>query len=147
MSKVDILLVEDRAEDAEMTIMGLKQNKAPIEIEWVTNGLEALDFLKAQNKFKDRDTKEKPKVILLDLKMPKMDGIETLKEIRADKNLKDLPVVILTTSKEESDLIAAYNYYVNSYIIKPVDYEKFQNVIQELGLYWLFLNENTKKKN
>lgn len=143
MGKVDILLVEDRAEDAEMAMMALAQNQVSQDTQWVTNGVQALDFLRAEGAYKNRNPAILPKVILLDLQMPIMGGIETLQEIRGDKRLMHIPVVILTTSKEESDLLAAYDHHVNSYIVKPVEYDKFDAIIKELGLYWLLINQNS----
>lgn len=140
-SIVDILLVEDRDEDAELAMMALQDHKLANNIVRVKDGQEALDFLFAQNDFSDRINAKRPKVVLLDLKMPKVDGIEVLKQIRNEPKTKTMPVVVLTTSNEERDRVEAYNLGVNSYIVKPVDFEQFSKSVRELGMYWLLLNE------
>lgn len=139
---VDILLVEDRAEDAELAILALEDNKLSNNLLWVKNGQEALDFLFCKNEYSDRDINARPKLVLLDLKMPKVDGLEVLKEIRSNQATSTLPVVVLTTSKEEQDVVAAYDLGVNSYILKPVGFENFQKSVKEIGFYWLLLNES-----
>ena len=142
---VDILLVEDRAEDAELAMMALKDHRLANNIKWVKDGEEALNFLFGKSTYKDRNVHMRPKVVLLDLKMPKVDGLEVLRVIRENKNTKNLPVVILTTSREESDLIEAYNLSVNSYIVKPVEFDKFTDTVKDLGMYWLLINEAPAK--
>lgn len=141
MEVVEILLVEDRAEDAELALMALDENNLTNNLKWVKDGQEALDFLFAENQYKNREGMKNPKLVLLDLKMPKVDGIEVLKQIRKNPLTQTLPVVVLTTSKEEQDRIEAYNLGVNSYIIKPVDFGNFMKSVGEIGLYWLLLNE------
>lgn len=138
---VDILLVEDRAEDAELAMMALSEHQLANNIKWVKDGQEALDFLLAEGEYTDRNGSARPKVVLLDLKMPKVDGISVLRTIRSTPSLASLPVVVLTTSKQEQDIIKAYELHVNSYIVKPVDFEQFSQSVKELGMYWLLVNE------
>lgn len=140
-SQVDILLVEDREEDAELAMMALKENNLANVIKWVKDGQEALDFLFGSGEYEGRDVILRPKLVLLDLKMPKVDGIEVLKSIRDNKITRTLPVVVMTTSQEESDVVQAYNLNVNSYIIKPVGFKKFTNSVKDVGMYWLLLNQ------
>lgn len=143
-TRVDILLVEDREEDAELAQIALTENNLANSIKWVKDGEEALDFLFGKGKYEGRDVIMRPKLVLLDLKMPRLDGIEVLKVIRSNKITKSLPVVVLTTSQEESDVVRAYNLNVNSYIIKPVGFDKFINSVRDIGMYWLLLNEPPK---
>lgn len=141
MEIVEILLVEDRSEDAELALMALEENNLANNLKWVKDGQEALDFLFAENKYSSRQGLKRPKLMLLDLKMPKVDGIDVLKKVRNNPITKTLPVVVLTTSKEEQDKFEAYNLGVNSYIIKPVDFENFMKSVRDIGMYWLLLNE------
>lgn len=134
MSAVDILLVEDNDADAEMAIVALKKRNLANRLVRARDGAEALESLFGP----DAPT---PKVVLLDLKLPRVDGMEVLAKIRADERLKALPVVILTSSKEERDIVEGYRLGANSYIVKPVDFEQFSSAVSELGLYWLVLNE------
>ncbi len=136
-----VLLVEDNPDDVELTKRAFKKSKILNEIVVAKDGIEALDFLFCRGEYKDRDPNIMPEVILLDLKMPKMDGLEVLKQIRENEQTKPLPVIILTTSKEESDIIEGYNRGANSYICKPVDFDQFHEAIRQLGLYWLILNQ------
>lgn len=138
---IDILLVEDRAEDAELAMIALKENNLANNIKWVKDGQDALDYLFGEGQYKDRDSEVGPKLILLDLKMPKIDGLQVLRVIRDHELTKRTPVVVLTTSKEESDIIEAYDLGVNSYIIKPVEFDKFIESVKEMGMYWILLNE------
>lgn len=138
---VEILLVEDNPDDVELTLHSLKQNHLSNRVQVVRDGQEALDFLFAKGIFASRDPDLQPRVILLDLKMPKVNGLEVLRQIRAARRTKDLPVVVLTSSKEEPDIRESYELGVNSYIVKPVDFEKFTEAIRILGLYWLLLNQ------
>lgn len=137
---IDILLVEDREEDAELTMMALKNYRLANTIKWVKDGQEALDYLFAKED-KAVASINRPKIILLDLKMPKVDGIEVLRAIRNDPRTKTIPVIILTTSREEKDVVDAYNLHANSYIVKPVGFDKFTESVKEIGIYWLLLNE------
>ncbi len=136
-----ILLVEDNPDDVKLTERALKKNKILNEVVVAQDGVEALDYLFGTGKYEGRDAKIRPQVVLLDLKMPKMDGLEVLKRIRADERTKLLPVVVLTTSSEDKDKIESYKLGANSYIRKPVDFDQFAVAVQQLGLYWLVLNE------
>lgn len=138
---VDILLVEDNPQDAEMAIRALKKNNLANHLIHVKDGEEALDFIFARGAFSHRKGKSNPKVILLDLKLPKVGGLDILKEVKSDPNTKMIPVVVLTSSKEENDMVESYKLGVNSYIVKPVDFDKFINCIKDLGLYWLVVNQ------
>jgi two-component system, response regulator len=139
-SKV-ILLADDNSDDVKLTQRALKKNNIMNEVVVVQDGVEALDYLFGTGKYEGRDTNIKPQLILLDLKMPRMDGLEALHRIRADERTRLLPVVILTTSSEDKDKIESYKLGANSYIRKPVDFEQFTVAVQQLGLYWLVLNE------
>ena len=141
-----ILLVEDNPDDELLTVEALKDNKIKNEVFVAHDGEEALDFLFGKGQFKDRDTKILPQVVLLDLKLPKVDGLEVLQQIRSNDRTKFLPVVILTSSKEETDLIKSYQLGANSYIRKPVDFDQFTQAIKYLGLYWIVLNELPAEK-
>lgn len=126
--------------DAELTIRALSRNNITNKVIHLKNGAIAIDFLFGKGEFKDRDVIQKPKVILLDLKMPKMDGIEVLAVIKADELTKNIPVVMLTSSREHPDIERAYSLGANSYIVKPVEFDSFSKAIAELGFYWLLLN-------
>lgn len=136
-----ILLVEDNPNDAELSIRALKKNNFVQYLVHVKDGQEALDFLFGTGAYAGRDINDQPKVVLLDLKLPKVNGLQVLRQIRANPNTKLMPVVVLTSSREDRDLIDAYNLGVNSYIVKPVDYEKFTEAVTHLGTYWTQLNE------
>lgn len=136
-----ILLVEDNPDDVELTLHALKKNNIKNDVMVVYDGAEALDYLFGTGKFSGRDLTIMPTVILLDLKLPKIDGLEVLKEIRSNDRTKFLPVVILTSSKQEQDIINGYSLGVNSYVRKPVDFNQFAEAVSHLGLYWLLLNE------
>jgi CheY-like chemotaxis protein len=136
-----ILLVEDNPDDEALTLRALKKNHVLNEVVVVRNGLEALDYLFATGAYADRDRRVIPQLILLDLKLPKMDGLEVLRRIRADDRTRLLPVVILTSSDEERDVIAGYKLGANSYVRKPVDFTQFAEAVRQLQLYWLVLNE------
>ena len=141
MKQKNILLVEDNPDDAELTIFALRSKNIINNIDHVVDGQEALDYLFCEDKYSTRDKTDKPAVILLDLNIPKISGLEVLKTIRADKRTRLLPVVIFTSSNEEKDLINGYNLGANSYIRKPVDADKFNDAIDQLKMYWLLLNE------
>ena len=137
---VDILLVEDREEDAELALMALQENNLVNSVKWVKDGQEAIDFLFKENNFEE-SFGDRPKIVLLDIKMPKVDGIEVLRKIRSESCTRTMPVIMLTTSNQERDRINAYNLGVNSFIVKPVEFESFMKAVQDIGLYWLLLNE------
>ena len=138
---VEILLVEDNPNDVELTLHAFKKHNLANHIKVVRDGAEALDYLFATGVFAGRDINHHPKVILLDLKLPKVDGMEVLRRIKADARTKLIPVVVLTSSREESDLVESYKLGVNSYIRKPVDFEQFTESVRTIGMYWLLLNE------
>lgn len=142
MSAIEVLLVEDNLLDAELTLRALKSSRVANDVVHVKDGEEALNWLFCEGEYADRDASLKPKVILLDLKLPKIDGIETLRAIRSDARTKCLPVVMLTSSKEERDIIHSYELGVNSYIVKPVEFENFSRAVVEAGHYWLLVNED-----
>jgi len=138
----EILLVEDNPYDAELTLNALKINKLNSDVQWVENGEQALDFLYAKGEYLGRDVNMKPKLILLDLKLPKENGMEVLEKIKSDENMKSIPIVILTSSREVSDIKKSYALGVNSFIVKPVDSEEFSKSVSELGRYWLAFNQS-----
>jgi two-component system response regulator len=140
-NEVEVLMVEDNPHDAEMTIRALKKVNLANKLVHLKDGAEALDFIFAKGAFAGRKIENKPKVILLDIKMPKVDGIEVLRRIKSDDATKTIPVVIMTSSKEEQDMITSYNLGVNSYVVKPVDFESFAKAVAELGFYWLLINQ------
>lgn len=140
---VDILLVEDSASDAEMTIAALKENKLANKLLHVRDGAEALDYIFGKEKYAGRSVTNRPKVILLDLKMPKVSGIEVLHAIRDDERTKTIPVVILTSSKEDPDIKRCYALGANGYVVKPVEFEAFQKAISGLGLFWMIINQHS----
>lgn len=141
MSDKIILLVEGNPDDEVLTLRALKKNNIKDEVVVAHDGLEALDYLDGKGAYAGRDITVLPQVVLLDLKLPKVGGMEVLQRIRADERTRLLPVVILTSSKEEQDLINGYRSGANSYIRKPVDFEKFTEAVRQIGLYWLILNE------
>ncbi len=140
-----ILLVEDNPDDVELTLRSLKKNNITNEVVVARDGAEALDYLFATGAYAGRDTSLMPAVILLDLKLPKVGGLEVLRRLRADERTKFLPVVIVTSSKEENDMISSYSLGANSYVRKPVDFNQFREAIKQLVLYWLLLNEPPPK--
>jgi len=135
-----ILLVEDDAKDVELTLTALEEYNLANEVVVVNDGEEALDYLYCRGKFKAR-SKQNPAVMLLDLKLPKVDGLEVLKTVRGNGALKLIPVVVLTSSREERDMVASYKLGVNAYVVKPVDFHEFVNAIKELGVFWAVINE------
>src|SRR5580658_2438244 len=138
-SEVEILLVEDNVNDAELTVRAMKKNNLANKIIHLKDGAAALDYLFCEGAYKDRNADIKPRVILLDLKMPKVNGIEVLRALKGDERTKSIPVVVLTSSKEDPDVKICYELGVNSYIVKPVDYVGFSRVVVELGLYWVVI--------
>jgi two-component system, response regulator len=141
MNEVEILLVEDSPTDAELTLRILKKNHLANQVVHVKDGEEALDFLFGRGAYINRSVDEKPRVILLDLKLPKIDGLEVLKTIKSDPRTRTIPVVVLTSSKVESDMVASYAMGVNSYIVKPVDFDRFVEAVTNLGMYWMLMNQ------
>ena len=137
----EILIVEDNPNDLELTLRVLKQHNLANRIEVVRDGAEALEFVFHTGAYADRDPDNKPTVILLDIKLPKVDGLEVLRQIKSDERTKSIPVVLLTSSREERDIMQGYELGTNSYIVKPVDFEQFVESIRQLGVYWLVLNE------
>jgi len=140
-SSVEILLVEDNPNDVELTLHAFKQNHLSNRIHVVGDGEEALEFLFCTGAYSQRSMRNGPKVILLDLKLPKVDGLEVLRRIKGDPRTRIIPVVVLTSSREERDIVESYNLGVNSYIVKPVDFEQFTESVRQLGLYWVLLNQ------
>jgi two-component system response regulator len=137
---VDILLVEDNPSDAELALHAFRKNKLTNKIHLVRDGAEALDFIFRTGAYANRAGEEQPRVILLDIKLPKVDGLEVLRRIKGDPTTRTIPVVMLTSSREERDIIEGYRLGVNSYIVKPVDFDQFTNAVRDLGMYWLLLN-------
>ena len=139
--EVEILVVEDNLEDAELTIRALTKQRLANKIVHLMDGAEALDFIYGQGSYAGRDINQVPKVILIDLKMPKVNGLEVLKQIKSDSRIKTIPVVILTSSAEDPDIKEAYALGANSYIVKPVDFNAFFKTVADLGLYWMVVNK------
>ena len=140
-SAIEILLVEDNPNDVRLTLHAFKRHNLADRLHVVRDGAEALEYLFCTGAYTDRRIGDVPKVILLDLKLPKIDGLEVLRQIKADARTRTIPVVMLTSSSEERDLIESYKLGVNSYIVKPVEFDKFMQAVSELGLYWLLLNQ------
>ncbi|MEP6670100.1 MAG: response regulator [Chthoniobacter sp.] len=138
---VEILLVEDNPDDLELALRALEKAKITNRIEVARDGVEALDFIFCEGPHVGRKFEDKPRVILLDLKLPKIDGLEVLKRLKADPRTQMIPVVMLTSSREQRDLVQSYRLGANSYIVKPVAFEGFVNAVQDLGMYWLLLNQ------
>ncbi len=141
METRNILLVEDNPDDETLTLQALKKSNIRNQVTVVRDGAEALDYLFCTGPYADRDRNNMPEVVLLDIKLPKMDGLEVLKRLRTDDRTKRLPVVLLTSSSEEQDIIDGYNFGANSYVRKPVEFTKFTEAVSLLGLYWLIVNE------
>lgn len=138
---IELLLVEDNPRDVELTLRALKKRNLANTVHVVHDGAEALDFIFARGAYAHRDINHVPKVILLDLKLPKVNGLEVLQRVKGDERTRTIPVVVLTSSQEEKDMVESYRLGVNSYIVKPVDFDKFVDSIGELGLYWLVINK------
>ncbi|MDD2929785.1 MAG: response regulator [Sideroxydans sp.] len=140
VKEVEILLVEDNPTDAELCIRALKKSNLANKLVWVKDGAEALDFIFATGAYTERHVENGPKVILLDLRLPKVDGMEVLRRVKEDERTRTIPVVVLTSSKEDRDVAESYKLGVNSYISKPVEFDEFARTVSELGLYWLLVN-------
>ncbi len=139
--EIEILLVEDNPADAELALHALRREKLANSIQLVRDGEEALDYLFRRGSYQGRSSDHQPRLVLLDLKLPKVDGLEVLRQVKNDARLRSIPVVILTSSREERDLVESYKLGVNSYIQKPVDFDRFREMIKEVGLYWLVVNQ------
>lgn len=146
-NSVEILLVEDNPRDAELMIRALKKRNLANHLFHVSDGVEAIDFLLHKGKFSDRINTISPRIIFLDLKLPKIDGLQVLKEIRSNYSTRTIPVVIVTSSKEDPDIKKAYELGASSYVVKPVDFESFSEVMSNLGFYWLLINTTVEKSN
>ena len=140
LEQVEILLAEDNAKDAEMTQRALRKFNLSNRLYWVKDGAEALDFLFCRGAYADRDQARPPKLVLLDIKMPRVDGIEVLRQVKSDELVRCIPVVVMTSSNEEQDVIESYRLGVNSYIVKPVEFGSFVEVVANIGLYWVLTN-------
>jgi len=141
---IELLLVEDNPEDLELTLRALRNNKLSNRIQIARDGAEALEFIFCEGAYQERKMADGPKLILLDLKLPKIDGLEVLRRVKGDARTKMIPVVVLTSSKEQSDVVESYQLGVNSYIVKPVNFERFAEAVRGVGLYWLLLNQPPK---
>lgn len=141
---LEILLVEDSMADAKLTIRALQKNNLSNNIVHLQDGAEALEFIFARGEYSGRNIEQTPKIILLDLNMPKVGGLEVLREIKADERTRRIPVIVMTSSKEDSDIISSYDLGVNSYVVKPIGFENFSKAVIELGMYWLLVNQESK---
>ncbi|HTL81113.1 MAG TPA: response regulator [Bacteroidia bacterium] len=141
---VEILLVEDDPDDAGLAIRALQKSNLGNKLVHLTDGAEALDFVFANGKYTERKVDDKPRVILLDLKMPKVDGFQVLKALKSDERTKYIPVVVMTSSNHDKDIVESYKLGVNSYIVKPLEFESFKKIVTELGLYWIIANKSPK---
>jgi CheY-like chemotaxis protein len=144
MNEVEILLVEDNPRDLELTLRVLRNNNLANAVTTLSDGAEALDFLFARGKFDGRDIDNGPRVVFLDLKLPKVDGIEVLRQVKADPRTKSIPIVIVTSSAEERDRVESYHLGANSYVVKPIDFDSFVKTIGSLGFYWMAVNRTSR---
>ncbi len=140
----EILIVEDNPDDAELMVRSLKENHLANSLYVVGDGEEALNFIFCRGNYKGRNVCTRPKVVFLDIKLPKVDGLQVLRQVKSDKKTKKIPVVIVTSSKEDPDIATAYDLGANSYVVKPVEFENFKKTINQLGLYWVVVNEKPK---
>ncbi|MDD2904480.1 MAG: response regulator [Syntrophales bacterium] len=141
LDAIEIVLIEDNPHDVELALRALKKNGLANKVQVLQDGAEALDFLFSTGVYAGRNYNSRPKVILLDLKLPKVDGMEVLRRVKADERTRAIPVVVMTSSQEEQDIVESYRLGVNSYIVKPVDFDKFAQSVADMGLYWLLLNK------
>lgn len=139
--QIEILLVEDNPDDVELTLMALRKRKIANVIHVARDGAQALDFLFCRGEYAERSFEQPPRLIMLDLKLPKVDGLEVLRELKNDPRTKSIPVAVMTSSKEQADVIRGYHLGVNSYVQKPIDFDTFSNIVHELGYYWLVVNQ------
>ncbi len=144
LNEIEILIVEDNPNDAEMAMRALKKNNLANNVLVVEDGEEALDFIFCRGQYATRTANKRPKIILLDLKLPKINGLEVLREIKSNPKTKIIPIIVLTSSQEETDIVESYQLGVNSYIVKPVDFDKFVDAVKDIGLYWLLINQQPK---
>ena len=145
-NQLEILLIEDNPHEAELTIRNLKKHHLANKLMHIDDGAEALDFIFSTGKYAENKVPAQPKLILLDLKLPKVDGLEILRRIKANEHTQTIPVVVLTSSREEKDIVESYRLGVNSYIVKPVNFESFSQAVADLGLYWILLNQSPNNK-
>jgi two-component system, response regulator len=145
INHVEILLVEDNPNDVELTLDAFAENNLSNHVHVVRDGAEALEFVFCTGPYAERNIQDGPKLVLLDLKLPKVDGLEVLRRLKSDPRTRRIPVVVLTTSREERDVVKSYDLGVNSYIVKPVDFQQFNEATRTLGMYWLLLNEPAKE--
>jgi two-component system response regulator len=143
MDEVEILLVEDNPRDLELTLRVLRKNNLANSVVTVTDGEQALDFLFGRGKYAGRDINNGPKVVFLDLKLPKVDGIEVLRQVKSDERTKKIPIVVVTSSAEDRDRVESYNLGVNSYVVKPIEFDAFVKTIGDLGFYWVAINKGS----
>lgn len=138
---IQIVLVEDSQDDAELTMRSLKKNNVVNDIVWLKDGEEALDYFFSRGQYSDNGEFKRPRLVLLDLKLPKVDGIDVLKELKADAKLKTIPVVVMTSSRENTDLEKCYDLGANSYVVKPIDFSKFMDLAKDVSMYWVMINK------
>ena len=138
--QIEILLAEDNAADAEMTLRALRRNNLANKVHWVKDGEEALDYVLCRGGYAGRNPESPPKLVLLDIKMPKVDGIEVLRQLKSGEKTRSIPIVVMTSSNEERDIVQSYQLGVNSYIVKPVQFEAFLEIVAKIGLYWVITN-------
>jgi two-component system, response regulator len=145
VNSVEILLVEDNPNEIELTLDSFRRHRPANRVHVVRDGVEALEFLFCTGQYAARTFDQQPKLVLMDLKLPKVDGLQVLRQIKSDTRTRAIPVVVLTTSREERDIVESYQLGVNSYVVKPVDFEQFDSVVRQLGLYWLLVNEPPRR--
>jgi two-component system, response regulator len=143
LNEIEILFIEDNPHEAELTMRGLKKHNLVNKLKHIDDGAEALDFIFSKGMYASRENSPNPKLIILDLKLPKVDGLEILRQLKADEKTRVIPVVVLTSSQEEKDVVESYRLGVNSYIVKPVNFESFGKAVADLGLYWVILNHSS----
>lgn len=144
VKEVEILLVEDNPNDAELALRALRKNNLTNKVHWVKDGQEAIDFLFARGNYSNRSIRNGPKVVFLDIKLPKIDGIEVLRQVKNDPRTSNLPIVIMTSSREDRDMVESYKLGVNSYVVKPVDFDQFVKAVTDMGFYWVLINQPLK---